>query len=61
MCSHVGRGGGYEVERWGEKTIIELELFKSSVPVLDTCYDKAIITFVIASVKSRKACSGVGE
>lgn len=49
------------MERWGEKTIIELELFKSSVPVLDTCYDKAIITFVIASVKSRKACSGVGE
>jgi hypothetical protein len=45
----------------GEKTIIELELFKSSVPVLDTCYEKAIITFVIASVKSRKACSGVGE
>lgn len=42
------------MERWGEKTIIELEeLFKSSVPVLDTYYDKAIITFVIASVKSR--------
>lgn len=53
-----------EAMKWsggGEKTIIELELFKSSVPVLDTCYDKAIITFVIASVKSRKACSGVGE